>query len=262
MADEKYEPPKESLGDRTAALIRRGGLGAIPSLGQFAIELCETVFTPAMERRTGEWMNEIAEGLRQLEKDFDELKDDNSFIDIAMQASQAALRTTQKEKREALRNAVLNSALPDPPAEALRQVFVGLVDDFSGLHVRILGFLNDPQAWYEEQGEQPPHKPPQTLWALVRHAMPDLEAQQTVCEHICRDLNSRQLLIARSINDPVSHYPYFPGQPRHEQVGYSSANPLPGIGTTQYVGQPSAVREWTTDLGRQFLTFIASPIKD
>ncbi len=227
-------------------------------------ELFQAIITAPLQKRQAEWMESVADGLRSLqevrESDLEALAENDAFLDTVLQASQAAIRTVQQDKLEALRNAVLNSALPNPSDEALRQMFVSMVDAFSGLHVRLLQFLDCPRSWFEKHGLRLPNEPPQTLWALIQRAMPDLEPQKAICEHVCRDLNSRQLLIARSISDPVSDYPYFPSKPRFEQAVYSSANALPGIGTVQYVGQPTAVREWTTDFGRQFLAFISSPV--
>jgi hypothetical protein len=51
-----------------------------------------------------------------------------------MHASQAALRNSQKEKLTALRNAVLNAALPNPPEESIQQMFVNFIDSLTVWH--------------------------------------------------------------------------------------------------------------------------------
>jgi hypothetical protein len=45
------------------------------------------------------------------------LATNEAFVTVTMQASQGAIRNHQQAKLEALRNAVLNSALPNPPQE-------------------------------------------------------------------------------------------------------------------------------------------------
>ena len=70
-----------------------------------------------------------------------------------MQASQAAIRNHQSEKREALRNAVLNAALPNAPEESIQQLFINQVDTFTVWHIRLLDLFKEPPAWFEETGK-------------------------------------------------------------------------------------------------------------
>lgn len=47
--------------------LAKGGLGAIPVVGSLAAEIFGLVVTPPLEKRRAEWMNEIAEKLKELE---------------------------------------------------------------------------------------------------------------------------------------------------------------------------------------------------
>jgi hypothetical protein len=58
-----------------------------------------------------------------------------------MHATQAAIRNHQKEKLEALRNAVLNSAEKNALDEDIKLMFVSLIDTFTPWHLRILSSL-------------------------------------------------------------------------------------------------------------------------
>jgi hypothetical protein len=128
--DDKYSPPEASLGDH-AHTLARAGVGSIPLAGAAATELFQKLIAPPLEKRRQEWMKSVAVGLRQLEEQqrltLDDLSENDTFIDAVMSASQAAIRTSHEGKREALKNAVLNSALPDPPDESRQQIFIGLV---------------------------------------------------------------------------------------------------------------------------------------
>ena len=55
-----------------------------------------------------------------------------------LRATNAAMSTHRKEKHEMLRNAVLNSALPNAPEDDERTVFLNLVDEFSVTHILVL----------------------------------------------------------------------------------------------------------------------------
>ena len=263
MSDtDNYESPKEGLGDHVHKVVR-SGLGVIPFGGQAAIELFHTVIAPPLQQRQGEWMNSIADGLRQLEEKqnclVDDLKDNPAFIDTVFHASQVAMRTSHEDKREALRNAVLNAALSDAPGETLRQIFVSLIDSFSSLHLRLLGFLDDPGQSLSRTGQTLTSRPPNELWPLIVLAFPDLDEHQMVCEHVAVDLHGRGLLIARSLRENVSRYPFFADKPRSEQPGFTPDNELPANVSTVYSGSPTSLREWTTELGKQFVAYITNP---
>ncbi len=259
----KYEPP-EATAEDCGHMVARSALGAIPFGGQAAIELFQTVVQPPLQKRQREWMEEVAKGLQELEEQqkciVEELKDNDSFIDTVLQASTAAMRSSQREKREALRNAVLNSALPNPPDDSHQQIFIGFVNSFSPLHLRLLVFLDDPSTWYRQHEKTPPRRPPDTLWQLVVDAFPDLEPEEVLCERITKDLHESGLLIASSLRTKVSRFPFFPKKPREGQSGYRFADDLPGDSTAIYSGSPTSLREWTTGLGRQFLAYITAPL--
>ena len=128
---EKYNPPQSSTGDTIHAMAR-AGLGAIPYVGTAASELLNAIVTPPLERRRNEWMKQIGEALRKLEKQMgvvlESLQEKDEFIDIAIEATQIAIKTSNREKKEALKNAILNSALPSPPEESLQKLFLNLID--------------------------------------------------------------------------------------------------------------------------------------
>src|SRR6266571_8793264 len=100
--DPELDPPKKTAGDAAHALIR-AGLSAIPVAGGTAVELFQALVTPPLERRRDTWMREVGEAIQRLESEkkiqLDQLQKDEKFLDTLMQASGAALRTSQEEKR-------------------------------------------------------------------------------------------------------------------------------------------------------------------
>ena len=46
-------------------------------------------------------------------------------------------------KHKVLQNALLNSALPSAPEEDRRDIFFGLIDDFTPSHLRLLSMYNE-----------------------------------------------------------------------------------------------------------------------
>ena len=150
------EKPKTGPGD-IAHIVVKAGLSAIPIVGGPAAELFSTVIVPPLSRRRDEWVESIAEGLKVLEEKVggfkvESLSRNEMFITTVMHASQSAIRNHQKEKMEALRNAVLNAALPNAPDDDLQLMFLDFVDTFTTWHLRILRFYNDPERWGGEKG--------------------------------------------------------------------------------------------------------------
>jgi hypothetical protein len=94
-------------------------------------------------------MEEVGNALQKLEAErgvqLEDLQTDETFIDTVMQASQAAMRNSQDEKRRALRNAVMNAALPNAPEQSLQELFVAFIDLFTVWHLRVLKLFQDPQ---------------------------------------------------------------------------------------------------------------------
>ena len=92
-------------------------------------------------------MNDVAGRLEQLEEDrtldLNQLQDDDAFITIVMWASQAAIKTHEAEKREALRNAVLDATRPHAPDASLQHHFVTLLDTLTVWHLRVLNLLGN-----------------------------------------------------------------------------------------------------------------------
>ena len=72
--------------------------------------------------------------LTQLGTDLDSLKRNEKFIDTVLQATQIALRSHQEEKRTALRNAVMNTAIGAAPNDIMLSSFSGL-----GEKIRVMG---------------------------------------------------------------------------------------------------------------------------
>lgn len=140
--EEKPTIPKRTLGDVAHALVK-GGLSGIPIAGGLASELFELVLAPPLSKRRDEWMESVAKRLQDVEANVASMRNDPAFVTTALQATQIALRTHQEEKLEALRNAVVNSAIGTAPQDDLRAIFLNLVDAFTPTHLRILKYFQN-----------------------------------------------------------------------------------------------------------------------
>jgi hypothetical protein len=233
-----YEKPNETVGD-AAHTLARAGLSMIPLIGGPAVELLSTILTPPIERRRDEWIESIATGLQMLAEkvdgfNIDDLSQNEIFVTTVLHASQVALRSHQREKLRALRNAVLNTAIRNATDEDLQLIFLRYIDMFTPLHMRILHLFDDIQAVARTSGIVILHLETDNIssnyYDLLEYIFPELKDKKALCKHIGEDLYSNGLLTLNNIQAPLP-----------ERFVYYS---------------------YTSLLGKQFLSFITSPIKD
>lgn len=228
---EKYDPPKESVEDYGHAVMR-ASLGAIPFGGTAAIEIFNRVIIPPIEKRRDEWRQMVGEKLNQMEAkggiELERLANNEVFATTIMQASQIAIRNHHREKLEALRNAVVNAALPNPPDESKQLIFLNLIDSFTVWHIRILRLFQNPRLWFDSNNKlAPSFGISSSLSALLVAAYPEMEDQRALYDLIANELEAKGL---------------FSGGSMHSMM---SAN--------------GAFEKRTTSLGNQFLRFITDP---
>ncbi len=139
------QPPKRTRGDHLH-LAARAGIAAVPLLGGPATELFSALLAPPLQKRREEWLSELVERLKRLERNHESLRmdllgEDDAFVSTLLRATQEAMRTHQKEKREALRNAVLNTALERGAEGEQQELFLTMIETLAPSHLRMLRFL-------------------------------------------------------------------------------------------------------------------------
>lgn len=145
---EKFSPPERSTGD-TTYLVAKAFLS--PIMG--ATELLERFISPPLQKRTEKWMEDIAEALRSLEQNrginIETLQNNDLFITVVIQATRVATGNHQKQKLEALKNAIINSA-SSRENEDVQIVFIRFIDELTPSHVFLLNFLIDEEKGLEK----------------------------------------------------------------------------------------------------------------
>jgi len=166
-------------------------VSALPVVGGPASELFNQLIGPPLQRRRDDWLRSLDERLHRLEQQggfkLEDLGQNEAFVDAALRASTAALRTAEEGKRSALRNAILNSALPDAPDESMQQMFLASVDDFTVWHLRILKLFQNPHDWIQKHATKLPPAA-SGLEDVLLAAFPDLENRRPLYEWIWPDL--------------------------------------------------------------------------
>lgn len=226
-------PPKsKSVGD-VAHEVGRAIVSAVPGAGGPLQVAFENIFSSPIEKRKQAWLEQLAEVVTEIQKRVKEITPEKlarneTFVTVAMQASQVAVRNHQQAKLEALRNAVLNSALPNPPQEDEQMIFLRLIDQLTPWHLRVLSLLNNPVEWMERNKVAYPGWGMGGVSTVIEHCLPDLRGQRDTYDQIVRDLQGEGL------------------------VGQGQFTHLTMTGS-------GMVESRTTDRGKRFIKFITAP---
>jgi hypothetical protein len=174
--------------------VVKGGLGGIPVIGSLASEIFGLIVTPPLEKRRATWMNEIASKLKELEEKnllvIDNLINNEQFLDVVLQATTHALKTSEEEKILAFQNAILNTALGQTPDKTVSQIYLNKLDSFTIWHIKILKFLDNPRQWFKIAQIQPPNLLMGTISHSIFLAFPELKNEDELLEIIWNDLSS------------------------------------------------------------------------
>lgn len=190
--------PVQSKGD-VAHAIAKAGLSAIPVLGGLAAELFQQTVQPPLEKRRTEWMKTVGEKLQQLEAqglNLEDLQANENFLSVVMHATQAAMRTHDLAKREALRNAIANVAVGQAPDETTQYLLLSFINDLTEMHARILKLFHRPDV--------PNGIGMAGLSTVLESVIPELRGRRGLYDQLWRDLYSRGLVNTESLHVTMS----------------------------------------------------------
>src|SRR3989338_4766599 len=119
-----------------------------------------------------------------------------------MHATQVAIRNSQEEKRNALRNAIINAALPDPPEQSLQLMFLNFLDIFTTWHLWVLQLYHEPALHSELKDYSHRTEIGGGLSVLLEKVYPELRDKRAFYDQVWTDLYSRGLVIADSLHGP------------------------------------------------------------
>lgn len=201
--DPAVEPVEEKL-----HRAGRVAIGSIPIAGALALEVLNSVLEPPLSKRRNEILRQIGEAINNL---IDEglvtkagLQQNEAFLSTVSEVCNISLRNHQEEKLSALRNAVINSALPTCPNDDYRQIFLNFVDTSTVTHIRILKLFDGPRDWLKLNNRPMPYNTMVSLSQVVAHAMPDLFRDRDILNTVWADLHQKGLVEVRQLEMVLS----------------------------------------------------------
>ncbi len=193
------KPPKHKDSDDAIKEVNRAIVSALPIVAGPLLVLFENTFPSAIEKRKQAWLERLADVVTELQERVngltqEKLASNEAFVSVFIQASQIAIRNHQNEKLQALKNAVLNSALPNPPEEDEQLIFIRLVDQLTPWHLRLLAVLDNPVQWMERNQVRNPEWGVGGVSNVIQHCLPDLRGKRDTYDQLVRDLQTEGLL--------------------------------------------------------------------
>lgn len=143
------EDLKNSKGDY-ALSVGKAMIGSVPLVGSAASELLSLVISEPISKRRDEWMIKLYEELKTLEEvvngfRIENLKYNEQFVTVVLNATQLAVRNHSEEKLSALKNACINTALKINTNEDKQLIFLKYVEELIPLDIKILYHFMDPK---------------------------------------------------------------------------------------------------------------------
>jgi hypothetical protein len=178
-------------------------------------------------------LENIASSLDKLQEQVENLTPESlskneTFVTTFLHASQTAIRNHQQEKLEALRNAVLNAAMPNALDDDLQLMFLDAIDTLTTWHLRVLSYFDEPRTWAASHGIQFPSYSVGGPAEPLEHTFPELKGRRNFYDLLYNELANRGFLDGNATSLHISM-------------------------TTD-----GMVTSRTTQIGKQFIRFITS----
>lgn len=210
------EPDSKDNATSIARAVIKGSAGAIPIAGSFLSEIIDLLYKQPIEQRREEWLNDLAEALnevqqRQVELTPEKLAENPDFVTVLHRATEVAVRTHKKEKRQYLKNAIVNSAKPNHPDFDKEIYFLRLIDELTVDHVLIMELYKDPREWFSRNQIVPQEFMSAGRDQVLKQAYPDQAKSEDFRILVVDDLAKRGLMgsisgmvSGRSVYDPLT----------------------------------------------------------
>ena len=165
-------------------------IGTVPGANLVAAVLSPHFLVPAINRRRDEWLKELADDFDRLSEEcnVENVVRNEAFISASIQATRIALATHQEEKRQYLRNALLNIALGKGPDELRQQIFLNAIEAFAPAHVKALDAIRLGRVPWDE------HKIPlgqRNYGSAIEIFTPELKGEPSLMKAVLADLRNR-----------------------------------------------------------------------
>jgi hypothetical protein len=157
--------------------------------------LSELLAGPISKQRD-RWLEEVKEvfiSLTNAKVDLNNIKENPTFIDVFSNATAFAVRTHEKDKIEAFKNALYNTALHPQDYDLTGILYLNLLSSFTVWHIRVLNLFEDPSLWFDVNKRSPPNLVMGSLRSVINAAFSGIEVSEGYWDLIWNDLKNAGL---------------------------------------------------------------------
>lgn len=194
MLERNLEVPQKEPVDYVHAVLKTA-IASIPRWwAATGAEIFSMVIASPIEKRRDEFMEDLAWVVRETAARVDDLQPEKlaqneAFVSAVLYAARIAMSTHQREKREYLRNALLNIAVGNAYNEIKQQIFLNAIEAFAPAHVKTLNLIWRSAA----PGWDPLGIPPaqRTYGTAIGVVSPELQGQPALVDAVLAELRNR-----------------------------------------------------------------------
>lgn len=137
----ELKPPNNEIGEFLEKTLK-GLASLIPGIGGMIAEYMDYYLPNSLGKRRDEFLKDVAYRLNELNEknliSIESLKSNELFTSIIYSAIKESMNIHQKEKRDYLKNAVINTALKIDINHELQQRFIFVVSQLTATHIQLL----------------------------------------------------------------------------------------------------------------------------
>ena len=243
--------------------------------------ILQSILSSTISGRSNQWYNELSEDFKKLEDkvdgfNFEEKINDPRVASAIIETTLSAIKTDRDEKKQMLRNAVLNISTTSSDNLDKELIFLRLIDEFTPSHVKVLQILAEPEQHVIQIIEQDPNK---TGFEVPNNFISITELGQEMYDLILNDLRAKGLLATQETRY-LAVYPNRASSapssgPIEEHYSGSGGEAIP-ISFTDIHDLPENVQQFSSSirnitvesknyvssLGYEFLNMIKNPLTD
>ncbi|QXE20017.1 hypothetical protein [Clostridium sp. 001] len=197
MSDEIEKDLKNTKGDYLHTIVK-SGISSVPLVGSALGEFFSTIVSQPISKRRDDWLIKIKNELDNLSEkvngfDINNLCNNEMFVTALMNASQIAIRNHHEIKLEALKNAVLNSAMNIDIDDSVQLMYINYIDELTPWHLKILEFFKNPTEWFEKHNKNIPDVYTGSPSDILEDAYEELGGRQEFYNLVARELYQKGL---------------------------------------------------------------------
>lgn len=185
----------KALAKDVVEISAKTALSCIPVGGALVANVWDAVKSNSARKRLEEWQDMLEERLSRIEATLEDIGNNENFTSAIYQATEQAIRTGSKTKREYLANAVANSVLCDFE-ESVMMMFLDMIGKYTDWHLKVLVFFQNPTKF---SGRDPSIFMGSPGQVLVDY-YPELKAQEELVSKIVKELHADGVFSLDSLN--------------------------------------------------------------